>query len=69
LVLSIFQFAKNSSLCLDTVAFIYYFQSHPRYISFLSKLFNAFQEGKFNLICSTISLSELLVKPLQEGNP
>lgn len=64
----VIQALKDKFIFLDTVTFIYYFQEEPRYIEFLNELFDRSSKKELTLFSSIISLSEILVKPLKDGN-
>jgi predicted nucleic acid-binding protein len=59
-----FQF-KNCFL--DTAPLIYFIEGHSEYQSLLLKLFDFNDKGGFSFITSSITLLEVLVKPLREG--
>jgi predicted nucleic acid-binding protein len=48
---------------LDTVAFIYFIQEHPRFLSLLRPLFTAVDDGRLRAVTSSITLLEVLVAP------
>ncbi len=55
-------------VCLDTAPLIYFIEGHSIYQSVLEKLFNLNEKGGFSFITSTVTLLEVLVKPLREGH-
>lgn len=52
----------------DTAPVIYYIETNPTYIQLVDPLFDALDQGEFQLITSTITLLEVLVHPLRQGN-
>ena len=53
---------------LDTAIFIYHFESNPTYLPFTHELFSSIEMGKHKGVTSTITLMELIVKPLSLGH-
>ena len=52
----------------DTMIFIYHLQDHPRYVSATQAILEAWEGGSHQGITSVLSLAEVLVKPLRDGN-
>lgn len=52
---------------LDTMIFIYQVQDHPTYAPLTGALLAATEKGDVRAVASTLALTELLVRPLQEG--
>ena len=52
----------------DTAPVIYYIETNPAYIKLVDPFFNALDQGKFQLVTSTITLLEVLIHPLRHGN-
>jgi predicted nucleic acid-binding protein len=52
---------------LDTAIFIYHFERHPRYFPLTQKLFSSIEAGLRQGVTSTITLMEIIVKPLALG--
>jgi predicted nucleic acid-binding protein len=52
---------------LDTAPLIYFIEGNSIYQSFLASLFDFNDKGGFTFITSTLTLLEVLVKPLREG--
>lgn len=52
---------------LDTAPLIYFMEGHSIYQQVLSRLFDLNDKGGFSFVTSTITLLEVLVKPLREG--
>jgi predicted nucleic acid-binding protein len=62
-------FLKGHSLVfLDTSAFIYFVEHHPRYSPFCETLFGRIEAGKTRAATSTLSLLEVLVQPYRQKN-
>jgi predicted nucleic acid-binding protein len=53
---------------LDTAPLIYFIEGHSQYQEILAQIFKANEAGSFTFITSSITLLEVLVKPLKEGN-
>jgi predicted nucleic acid-binding protein len=53
---------------LDTSAFIYLVEQHPRYSLFCETLFSRIEAGKTQAATSTLSLLEVLVQPYRQKN-
>jgi predicted nucleic acid-binding protein len=49
---------------LDTAIFIYHFERHPRYFPLTQELFSSIEAGLRKGVTSTITLMEIIVKPL-----
>lgn len=58
---------KGKVIFLDTAPLIYYIEPHTSYHQKLSKLFLANDKGLFTFVTSTITLLEVLVRPIREG--
>jgi predicted nucleic acid-binding protein len=52
----------------DTAPIIYYIETNPAYIKRVDPFFNALDQGKFQLVTSTITLLEVLIHTLRQGN-
>jgi predicted nucleic acid-binding protein len=52
---------------LDTAIFIYHFERHPKYFPLTQELFSGIEAGLRKGITSTITLMEIIVKPLALG--
>lgn len=62
-------FLKSHPLVfLDTSAFIYFVEHHPRYSPFCETLFSRIESGKTRAATSTLSLLEVLVQPYRLKN-
>lgn len=54
-------------VCLDTAPLIYFIEGHSVYQPILAGLFDFNDKGGFSFVTSTVTLLEVLVKPLREG--
>ena len=59
---------EGQRIALDTAPLIYFIEEHPLYLPLLDPFFEKLDLGKIQIITSVITLSEVLVKPLREGN-
>jgi predicted nucleic acid-binding protein len=57
----------NKEIFLDTAPLIYFIEGHSPYEDSLKRIFEANNNFNFTFITSTITLLEVLVKPLKEG--
>ncbi len=53
---------------LDTAIFIYFIEEDPRYLHLLEELFARIDTGALAAVTSGVTLLEVLVVPLREGN-
>ena len=53
---------------LDTSPFIFFIEEHPDYLPIVLPLFQAIYSGQVQAVTSTITLVEVLVHPLRQGN-
>ena len=58
----------NKKIFLDTAPLIYYIEENPLYAAFLNDLFTTHENKKIQFVSSVITLLEVLVLPLREGN-
>lgn len=58
---------KNSIVFLDTAPLIYFIEGNSEYQEKLENLFRLNDEGYFKFLTSSITLLEVLVKPLRDG--
>ena len=58
---------KGKILFLDTSPLIYFIEGHTAYQRLLLNLFSSIDEGDFSFITSTVTLLEVLVKPLKDN--
>jgi predicted nucleic acid-binding protein len=52
----------------DTAPLIYYIETHPIYLQLIDLLFDSLDRGELQLVTSTITLLEVLIHPLRQGN-
>ncbi len=60
---------SSNIVFLDTTPLIYFIEGHSQYQDILSRLFDFNDKGGFSFITSTITLLEVLVKPLKDDKP
>jgi predicted nucleic acid-binding protein len=53
---------------LDTAPLIYFIEEHPVFLPVVSPFFAAVARGDIRVVTSTITLSEVLVHPLRQGD-
>jgi predicted nucleic acid-binding protein len=58
----------DGPVALDTVAFIYFIEEHPRFLPVLDPVFAAIDAGRLPAIASSLTLLEVLVVPYRAGN-
>lgn len=58
----------DGPLALDTVAFIYFIEEHPRFLATLDPVFAAIDQGRLTAIASSLTLLEVLVVPYRAGD-
>jgi predicted nucleic acid-binding protein len=58
---------QNKNIFLDTAPLIYFIEGNSQYQENLKQIFEANDKGSFTFITSSITLLEVLVKPLKEG--
>ncbi len=58
---------KNKTVFLDTAPLIYFIEGNSDYQEKLEKLFKLNDEKHFQFLTSTLTLVEVLVKPLKDG--
>ncbi len=56
-----------SKIGLDTTLFIYHFERHPVYFSLTQELLSVIEKGVRKGFTPTITLMEIIVKPLSLG--
>jgi predicted nucleic acid-binding protein len=54
-------------IALDTAPLIYFIEEHPIYLPIVTPFFEKLDQGKIKVVTSVITLSEVLVKPLRDG--
>lgn len=56
-----------SVIGLDTAIFIYHFEEHPIYLPLTHELLSGIEVGEWGGVTSTITLMEIIIKPLALG--
>lgn len=64
----VIQDLTGKTVFLDTAPLIYFIEGHTAYQAALVNLFDFNDKGGFELLTTTITLLEVLVKSLREGN-
>ena len=59
---------RFSRIAIDTNALIYLMERHPKYFTIVRELFNAVEIGKVYAVSSTLLITEVLTKPIKDGN-
>lgn len=59
---------RGQVVSLDTAPLIYYIEEHPRYLPLLDPFFDAIGQRELRVVTSTVTLLEVLVQPLRQGN-
>ena len=60
--------AGSGRVSLDTVAFIYFIEEHPKYLPLLRPLFSQVDRGEREVVTSAVTLLEVLVVPYRAGD-
>ena len=58
---------STKTVFLDTAPLIYFIEGHSTYQPLLTRLFELNDKGGFYFVTSSVTLLEVLVKPLREG--
>ena len=61
-------FRGVSHLGIDTAPFIYFVEAYPRYDELVTEIFRRIDEGAILGVTSSITLTEVLIHPLQAGD-
>jgi len=56
-------------VALDTQAFIYFIEEHPRYLPVVEPVFEAIEGERLQAVTSAVTLLEVLVIPYRENDP
>jgi predicted nucleic acid-binding protein len=59
---------RHRRLTIDTSVFIYHVQANPRYLPATDRIFAWLERPSTIAVTSCISMTELLVQPIREGN-
>ncbi|MEX2459683.1 MAG: PIN domain-containing protein [Paenibacillaceae bacterium] len=60
--------SDSKIIALDTNLFIYVFEQHPEFGEKAKMVLEHIEEGLVTGVASSVSLTEILVKPIREGN-
>ncbi|MHB8170132.1 MAG: type II toxin-antitoxin system VapC family toxin [Thermincolia bacterium] len=58
----------HDTIALDSSCFIYFFEKKEKYEILLEEVFSMIENGFVSGVTSVLALTEVLVKPIQEGN-
>ena len=58
---------RHKRIALDTCIFIYQWEAHPRYWRLSDEVFSSLEKSSFVAVTSTVTMTELLVHPYQQG--
>lgn len=61
-------FGEVALLGLDTAPIIYYMEDHPRYNALINEIFIYFEHANFEMIVSSLVLTEVMSQPIRLGN-
>jgi predicted nucleic acid-binding protein len=61
-------YAGIKKISLDTNMFIYVFEQHPEFGEKAKAILEEVENGVISAVASAVSLTEILVKPIREGN-
>ena len=59
---------QGSVVGFDTMPLIYYIEENPNYLKMIDPFFEAVERGEFEVVTSIITLLEVLVHPIRDGN-
>ncbi len=59
---------RGKTVALDTAPFIYFIEKHPDYLALLDPFFESVHRGEIEVVTTTLTLAEVLVKPLRSGH-
>lgn len=59
---------EGDRVYLDANIFIYALEAYPAYTSVIAELFDAIDSGEILAVTSELTIAEVLIKPLAEGN-
>jgi len=61
-------FQNVNSVGLDTSPFIYFVERNPLYVDIMRDIFKRITNGDFEAVSSVITVTEVLVQPLRQGD-
>lgn len=59
---------RGQRICIDTAPIIYFIEHHVKYRNIIRPVFAEIASGNIEAITSTITLLEVLVRPLKNGD-
>ena len=59
---------QGQTIGLDTAPLIYFIEQNQTYLELVRAFFHAMSQGEFQVVASTLTLTEVLVYPLRLGN-
>jgi len=59
---------QNQTVGLDTAPLIYFIEQNEMYLDLVRAFFQAMNKGEFRVVTSTLTLTEVLVRPIRAGN-
>ncbi|NEQ44682.1 MAG: type II toxin-antitoxin system VapC family toxin [Leptolyngbya sp. SIOISBB] len=59
---------EGQTVGLDTAPLIYFIEQNEAYLELVRAFFGAMSRGEFQVVTSTLTLTEVLVHPLRSGN-
>lgn len=59
---------RGTVVGLDTAPLIYFIEEHPRYLPIVRPFFEALDGGECTAVTSTLTIAEVLVHPLRNGD-
>jgi predicted nucleic acid-binding protein len=59
---------QGRTVGLDTAPLIYFIEQNEAYLELVRAFFGAMSQGEFQVVTSTLTLTEVLVHPLRSGN-
>ncbi len=59
---------RGKTVGLDTVPLIYFMEQNLTYLETVRAFFRGMSQGEFQVVTSTMTLTEILVHPLRTGN-
>lgn len=62
------ELAQVNTIFIDTAPVIYFIEAHPQFGPLAKEVVTAFQSGNLNAYSSVIILTEVLPKPIEEGD-
>jgi predicted nucleic acid-binding protein len=59
---------QSQTVGLDTAPLIYFAEQNPTYLRIVRAFFQAMSRNEFQVVTSTLTLTEILVHPIRDGN-